>query len=98
MLGNCLFGRIFRILAKYIQESSAAAEDQGGKYENKACKPFRGVGVLQCVHLGYLLRRLKGSPTAPEQINIILSERKIIVTQRSIFYTSFLSSICSIST
>ena len=69
MRGNWHFsGRKFRI-------SSAAAEDQGGKYESKAGQPFRGVGVLQCVHLGYLLRRLKGAPTAPEQINFYLSEK-----------------------
>lgn len=89
MSGNCFSGRKFRI-------SSAAAEDQGGKYESKAGQPFRGVGVLQCVHFDYLLRKLKGAPTAPEQINII--ERKIIVTQKNIFYTSFLSNVCSIST
>ena len=53
---------------------SATAEHQGAEYKNNASQPIRIVGVLQCVHLAYLLLGLKGATTVPvpEQIKLLL--------------------------
>ena len=52
---------------------SATAEHQGAKYKNNAGQPFRVVGVLQCVHLVYLLLGLKWATMVPvpEQIKLL---------------------------